>query len=85
MNDLYFNGIGISVKRSSANVGHKVEIAKFARELYELASHNKNLIEPLQDAVFAKIFTKQELDSFAKHMRMFFDLDERKKTVPRSR
>lgn len=84
MNDLYFNGIGISVKRGSANVGHKVEIAKFARELYDLAS-NKNLIEPLQDAVFAKIFTKQELDSFAKHMRMFFDLDENKKTVPRSR
>lgn len=84
MNDLYFNGIGISVKRSSANIGHKPEVAQFAKALHDLAS-NENLLEPLKDAIDSNIFTKEKLNSFVNHMKMFFDLDKDNKTKIRNR
>lgn len=75
--DLYYNGLGISVKRKNHHIGHKVEVSNIAKQL--LASiENTDILELLKE----NNIPQSTIDSFKKDITLFCELstDEKKKS-----
>jgi len=75
LNDLYFNGIGISIKSKDSKNGHRPSISSIMINIFkEIDNKDKDILNNIYQIADSFNITKQEIDEFLERMKIFYKL-----------